>query len=234
MPEWKALVRERMSGFGLAPVEEEAIVAELASHLEDVYEEACAQGLCKSEAIERSLAQVADWHSLLRKIQRAKHKEETMMNRRTKTLWLPGLISLTAAMVFLTISELVSLQPRFLAPGFFAAVHTSTTSTNLPLVAYLPWLGLLPFCGAAGAFLSGRPGGQRPARLAAGLFPWIALFSLVVFLTLIGQIVPFKHEWFGFVTELLLVSVPPAIALLFGVIPFLKEARPAALPSSRS
>lgn len=88
MPEWKALVRERMGSFGLAPVEEEAIVAELASHLEDVYEEACAQGLCKSEAIERSLAQVADWRGLSRNIQRAKCKEG-MMNQRTKTLWLP-------------------------------------------------------------------------------------------------------------------------------------------------
>jgi hypothetical protein len=57
------------------------------------------------------------------------------------------------------------------------------------------------------------------------LFPWIALFILVSFLTLVGQIVPFRHEWFGFVTELLLVSVPPGIALLLGVTPFLKEAR---------
>lgn len=156
------------------------------------------------------------------------------MNQRTKTLWLPGLISLTAAMVFLLFSELVSLQPRFLAPGFSVAVPTGSTSANVIVVAYLPWLGLLPFCGAAGAFLSGRAGGQRPARLAAGLFPWIALFCLVAFLTLIGQIVPFQHEWFGFVTKLLLLSIPPAIALLLGVIPFLKEAGPEALASGRS
>lgn len=233
MPEWKALVRERMGSFGLAPVEEEAIVAELASHLEDVYEEACAQGLCKSEAIERSLAQVADWRGLSRNIQRAKCKEG-MMNQRTKTLWLPGLISLTAAMFFLMISELVSLQPRFLAPRFFAAVHAGTTNASVPLIAYLPWLSLLPFCGAAGAFLSRRAGGGRPARLAAGLFPWMALFCLVLFLTLAGQIVPFKHQWFAFVTELLFVSVPPAMALLLGIMPFLKEAESAALVGSQS
>jgi hypothetical protein len=233
MPEWKALVRERVGNLGLTPSQEEAIVVELASHLEEVYEDACAQGLCKSEAFERSLAQVADWRSLSRKIQSAKHKEG-MMNQRTKTLWLPGLISLTAAMVFLMISEFFSLQPRFLAPGYFAAVHTSTISVNVPLVAYLPWLCLLPFCGAVGAFLSRRGGGQRPACLTAGLFPWIALFRLVGFLTLNGQIVPFKHEWFGFVIALLLVSVPPGIALLLGVIPFLKDTRAAALANSQS
>jgi hypothetical protein len=223
MPDWKTLVRERMENLGLGRAQEEEIVSELASHLEDCYEEFRTQGICKSEAVERSLEQVADWPGLLRKIKRAKRKEE-MMNHRTKTLWLPALISLTAAMVFLMGSTLIALQPRFIA-GRFVNVHTSTTSTNYPLAAYLPWLLLLPFCGAAGAYLSRRAGGQRLARLVAGLFPWIALFGLIGFLTLIGQIVPFQHQWVRFVTGLLLVSVPPGIALFLGAVPFLKESR---------
>ena len=60
------------------------------------------------------------------------------------------------------------------------------------------------------------------------------MFCLVVFLTLIGQMVPFKHDWFGFVTGLALISVPPAVALLLGVVPFLKEATPAVLSNSQS
>jgi hypothetical protein len=225
MPDWKALVRKRMESesLGLGPAPEEEIVCELASHLEDCCEELGAQGFCKSEAIERSLEQVADWPSLSRKIRRTKRKEE-MMNHRTKTLWLPALISLTAAMIFLMVSTLIALQPRFLA-GHFVNIHTSTTSTNYPMAAYIPWLLLLPFCGAAGAYLSRRAGGQRWARLAAGLFPWIALFGLIGFLTLIGQIVPFRHQWARFVTGLMLASVLPGIALFLGVIPFLKESR---------
>jgi hypothetical protein len=74
-----------------------------------------------------------------------------VMNYRTKTLWLPGLISLAAAMIVFTISTRVGLQPQFLARGLSNAV------------VYLGWLLPLPFCGAIGAFLSRRAGGQRLA-----------------------------------------------------------------------
>src|SRR4029077_19311483 len=159
------------------------IVSELASHLEDCYEECRTHGVGKSEAIERSLEQVASWPNLSRKIRGAKRKEE-MMNHRTRTLWLPALISLAAAMFFLMISTQIALEPRVIAERFII-FHTSTTSTSYSFAAYLPWLILLPFCGAAGAYLSRRAGGQRPVRLLAGLFPGIALFGLVSFLTLI-------------------------------------------------
>jgi hypothetical protein len=93
------------------------------------------------------------------------------------------------------------------------------------MAAYLPWLISLPLCGAVGAYFSCRAGGGRAARLVAGLFPWIALFGLIGFLTVIGRIVPFQHQWIRFVTGLLLVSVPPGIALFLGAVPFLKESR---------
>jgi hypothetical protein len=99
MPDWKALVREWLERLGLSPTQEEEIVSELAGHLEDCYEECRTQGVGKPEAIERSLEQVANWPNLSRQIRRAKSKEK-MINRRTKTLWLPALISLAAAMVF--------------------------------------------------------------------------------------------------------------------------------------
>ena len=74
MPDWKALVLERMESLGLSPAQEEEIVSELAAHLEDCYEELRTQGVCESEAIDRSLEQVTDWPNLSREIQRAKRK----------------------------------------------------------------------------------------------------------------------------------------------------------------
>ena len=84
MPDWKALVFERLEALGLSPTQEEEIASELAGHLEDCYEECRTHGVGKSEAIERSLEQVASWPNLSRKIRGAKRKEE-MMNHRTRT-----------------------------------------------------------------------------------------------------------------------------------------------------
>ena len=223
MPDWKALVLARMENLGLSPAQEEEIVGELAAHLEDCYEEFRAQGVAEPEAIERSLAQVTDWSDLSREIQRAKRKEN-VMNHRTRTLWLPALINLAAAMVVLMISTQIASLPRVIAGR--SVIDTSTTGTDYSFAAYLPWLVFLPFCGAAGAYLSRRAGGQRIARLAAGLSPWIALLGLVSFLTLIGQIVPFQHQWFPFAAALLFLMLPPGIALFLGVLPFLRRTAP--------
>jgi hypothetical protein len=47
MPDWKALVLERMESLGLSRALEEEIVSELAGHLEDCYEELRTQGVCE-------------------------------------------------------------------------------------------------------------------------------------------------------------------------------------------
>ena len=87
------------------------------------------------------------------------------MNDRTKHLWLPGLVSLTLAMILLAPLIAISMQPRFLGRS--------------PLeMVLLPWLAVLPLCGASGAYLSRRSGGSPRARLIAGLFPTIALLTL--------------------------------------------------------
>jgi len=143
------------------------------------------------------------------------------MNTRTRTFWLPALAGLTAAMVCLAISTFAGLQPRFVARGLAT------------LVVYIPWLLMLPLCGAAGAYLSRHAGGKRFACLSAGLFPVIALTILVGFLTLIGKFVYSKPQWLHLSMALLFGAILPGLALLLGAIPFarasrLQESRPTA------
>jgi cation transport ATPase len=133
------------------------------------------------------------------------------MNTRSKTFWLPSLVSLTAAMVCLMISTEVAKQPRFEVRGLAT------------LATYIPWLLMLPLCGAAGAYLSRRAGGERLVRLGAGLFPVIALTTLVAFLTLIGKFVYAKPQWFYFSIAVLCGAILPSAALLLGAVPFVKD-----------
>ncbi len=145
-----------------------------------------------------------------------------IMNRRSKALWLPGLISLASAMIVLTISTRVGLQPRFLAHGLSNAF------------TYLGWLIALPFCGAIGASLSRRGGGQRLARLSAGLFPAIALAALVGFLMLTCQVVLAKPQGFNFIRGLFFGLILPGVALGLGTIPFLTTSRSGSMRSVSS
>jgi hypothetical protein len=135
------------------------------------------------------------------------------INMRTRTFWLPGLVSLTAAMACLTLSTLGGREARFVARGWAT------------YVVYIPWLLTLPLCGAAGAYLSRRAGGERGACLAAGLFPVMAMTSLVGFLTLIGEFVFARPQAFYFSVGLLFGVILPGVALLLGAMPFAKAIR---------
>lgn len=136
------------------------------------------------------------------------------MNKRTKIFWLPALASLTGAMAGLMISTTVGLQPLSVARGWATAV------------AYIPWVFMLPLCGAAGAYLSRRGGGPRWARLGAALFPVIAMACLIGSLNLMGEFVYAKPKGLYFSTAVLLGGILPGIALLLGALPFAKTSRP--------
>lgn len=64
MPDWNALVRERLGMSESSFVEDAAVVAELSSHLEDAYEELLEAGLCEPEAIKQAMGHRANWHGL--------------------------------------------------------------------------------------------------------------------------------------------------------------------------
>jgi hypothetical protein len=139
-----------------------------------------------------------------------KNVNTRILNTRTRTFWVPALVSLIAAMACLTISTLGGLEPRFVARGWAT------------YVVYVPWLLMLPLCGAAGAYLSRRAGGERRACLAAGLFPVIAMTSLVAFLTVIGKFVYAKPQGVYFSMAVLFGSILPGVASLLGAAPFAK------------
>ncbi len=211
-PDWTKLVRERMGRLDLPPGDQENIIRELAAHLQETYEAARSQQIKEEEAVELAMQEVKDWNVLAAKIQRAKSEEE-IMNRRTKSLWLPGLLTFLGASASLMLIQFAGLQPRI---EWIA--HTGVT-------VYWHWLASLPFFGALGAYLSWRSRGSTWARLGAGLSP--ALVMLIVMCILlpwglaIDGFASFRLVMFGVcLTNWVLF---PALALTLGAIPFLRE-----------
>jgi hypothetical protein len=240
MPDWQALVSARLGPLDGDERQRAEIIGEVAGHLEDEYVERCARGLAESAAMEETLAQVADWEELARQIRLAK-RAEGIMNKRTKGYWLPGLVCFTASMVWLMILELsVPIQlpwyPRAcFAPSQVGIAHSlcGMWDTQLQIytlaVPYALWLLTQPIFGALGAYLSRRGGGERRARLVAGVFPALMfLFSLGV----VGVIAVFVERnqfvlnhrlYFG--TMIFPWVIFPGLALVLGVLPFLREPR---------
>ena len=157
MPDWKAIIGERLILKDLSPRQQDETIAELAGHLDDLYGQYRARGKSESEAVAYALREVCDWQALSQTIQRAK-REEGSMNTRTEHLLLPGFVTLSGAV--LLFAACIRLNHSYIYHGRFADA-----------IFDLPWLFTLPFCGAAGAYLSRRAGGSRMARLACSLFP---------------------------------------------------------------
>src|SRR6516225_5730310 len=110
MPDWSRLISERMGALGLSGEVRDEVVAELATHLEELYQACQARGANELQAIEIALSQVADWQELEREISDVKN-EEPGMNDRSKQFWLPGLVTLTASMVWLMILQRADWNP---------------------------------------------------------------------------------------------------------------------------
>ena len=63
MPDWNLLISERIGTLALSPQVRDEIVAELATHLEELYQACRARGANESQAIETALSQAADWQA---------------------------------------------------------------------------------------------------------------------------------------------------------------------------
>ena len=211
MPDWNALVRERLNLAELSQAQQDEVTAELASHLDELCKKYRTQGLSESEAVMRAIHEVTDWHGLAKTIQRAKLEEGTM-NQRIKRLWLPGLVSTAIALV-LPILLLMTLTRIGVEPGRYHARMIG------PL-----WLLACAFGGAAGACLSRRSGGTHIARLAAAVFPVVILVVAIgCFIVLVRPFgAPQFMSWSERARFFHTTSLYGAASLL-GALPFLRS-----------
>ncbi len=211
--DWKKIVRERMKSSSSPHNMNEEVIAELAAHLEETCEHMHARGLTESAALAASLQEVNNWRVLAAEIHRA--TEEDPMNHRTKSLWLPALLTLLGASVSLMAAQFLGQRPHLV---WF---H------GMGITLYWPWLAGLPLFGAMGAYLSQRAHGPLRARLAAGLSPALTMMTVMLLILPWGFAIDGFHFFtlVGFGVGLANWVALPALALIIGALPFLHQRR---------
>src|SRR5260370_12691448 len=115
MPDWRELVRQRLSGLALDAEEKDEVQVELAAHLEESYEVFCKEGLPEREALHRTFEQVADWRDLQRRIFIAKKSRHPKQNPLPQ-LWIPRFLTL-----ILSTALLMTLQKHRSPPPILSS-----------------------------------------------------------------------------------------------------------------
>ncbi|MFN7917127.1 MAG: permease prefix domain 1-containing protein [Vicinamibacterales bacterium] len=220
MPDFPAIVRERLALPNVDPRPADDIRAELAAHLEDAYSSAIAQGHSEDEALRLALEQVTDWTELARRVSAATNGGG-WMSHHMRSLWLPGLTMLGCAATIL-------LAVGWLMPGAWWASRSAATD----MMAAGAGILLYVMFGAAGAAWSRRAGGTWRERLGAGLLP-LALHIAVVGAAILASIATEFQRHPGHALNpqlrvLFVFVVVPALALATGAAPFLRQASRAA------
>jgi hypothetical protein len=225
MPDWDGLLGEKLVGLSLEAGERREVIAELAGHLEETFEELRQQGLTEEAAVERALSQVRDWQSLRRRIQRARMKENVMTDR-VRQVWLPGFLTLFLSVMMLMTIQFFGPQPLF--------VSASGRGMTAPVtVIYVPWLVSLLLIGAIGAYLAGRAGASARATFLSIMFP-VLPHSIFFVIWIPVSLILGDHISHNTMPSALLMGlvgwvVLPGAALLAGGLPvqLLRSRRPA-------
>ena len=211
MRDWEGIVREQLAGLFLEQDERGEVIAELAAHLEECFEELRRKGLAEEAAVTRTLLQVKDWQVLRRKIQTARRKENIMSNR-VRQFWLPGFATLFLSTILLALTEIYGPKPWILS-----------LSHPPVLLIYIPWLFCLPFVGAVGAYLSHRAGGSGRTIFLSTIFSALPFLASIVVILPVSLI--FDHFIAHNIAPMALVlalfgwALIPAAALLAGGLP---------------
>lgn len=211
MPDFEALVRQRLGSLRLPPDCEKEVVAELAAHLQDHYDLLIEQGSGGSLALAEALQSLSDPRRLRRAIVREK---EDQMIARHKIMG-PGMVALllsgfTQWMVYISIARPSSV--------WWVGADVFTIE--------IPWILSLLAVGAVTGWLARRIGAKPVERALACTFPalvpaGLCLLALAVQLALDRDLVHFKP----FLLVLTGWSLLPASAGLLGAVPFLRGER---------
>lgn len=225
MRDWQREAVRLLESSKLSSVEREEVSRELAGHLEDLWDAAYRNGQDEDAATQSAAAELHEDRHLGAHLYRARKENSMNLSDRVKRLWLPGLSILLASAASLTIFQIVGLRPYF-QTVWFRGDSMTPHSVYSYLTIYVPWLCVLPFLGAAGAYWSRRAGSSRAIQVAAGVFP------VLVFLAIFLVICPFSFAFDGlpaakmFLPDLAAAVVSwvviPGAALLLGVLPFLR------------
>jgi hypothetical protein len=226
MLDWQKAVREKLAAVTLSPRQRANLIAELANHLEDLHAELLASGVSAPDASTACLEQLNDLQQIASAAEQSQIGEGRM-NQRSKTLWLPGLVTLTMASVLLMLMQLYTFsRPR---------VHWVDGGEVAVGIVWL--LSLLP-CGALGAYLSRRAGGSRGISILASLFPSLIMLAVFCVVLPLGIFVERNtyiiHHPRYFGLALLVWTVVPGAALLLGALPVLRRMNAGRLNTPRS
>jgi hypothetical protein len=208
MLDWQMLVRHHLALLDLPPDEREEVIAELAAHLEEQSGQLRLQGNSAEESASLVLRHISDWDAFAKEIYAARKGDA--MNTRTRTLWLPGLVTLTLSMGFLLFLQSAGFPPR----------TAQWQSHGYVLLFYVPWLLSLPLFGALGAYLSARAGGSRPTVVLASIFP--AFFLVISFFVILPLAVFFDRSvtvhfhLLPLIPALFVAIILPSAALFLG------------------
>jgi hypothetical protein len=206
VPNWEKEIREHLASLDLPPETKDEVIAELASHLEDLERE---ESRVEDGPQALDLSGIR-WRKFGHAIQTAK-LEEGGMNR-AKGLWIPMFVNL------LLTSALINIC------GWLGWVNVRVDRVDLMPLVVGPWLLVLPICGATAALLAKRGEGSCATRVMAAVAPSAVWFATLFVLKLIFLCFPQTFVAIP-VKTLALASVSwfvfPALALFAGAAPFL-------------
>ena len=147
--------------------------------------------------------------------------EANHLSQRARALWLPAIVNLTLMVAWFVILDHWNLDE----PGIITAGHIAKAFR-------IPWLLPLPVLGAVGALLARRAQASRAERLIAGLAPSLVWLATLAALALIFAVD--RRDFSGVPLHDLALSavglvILPGLALLMGVLPFLRNSEPVAI-----